>query len=176
MESPRVKREDVEEWGDDSTRVDVDVDVDVDADVDSPASGSASGSTRKSKSLGKRKGKGKELDSPTPASAGPSTSTSSSSSKKPNTRSSAKGKEREGKKTKGKPASETINARFEINPDANEGLEYQYDEVVRGKHKRSRMCAVDCEDCRAVSILLRLLLSYSFAPPPIISLFSCLCG
>ncbi|KAG6827987.1 hypothetical protein H0H92_009751 [Tricholoma furcatifolium] len=44
--------------------------------------------------------------------------------------------------------STTINAQFEINPARNGGLDYQYDEVVRGKEDRRRMNAGDCEECR----------------------------
>ncbi|KAF8066545.1 DNA repair protein endonuclease SAE2/CtIP C-terminus-domain-containing protein [Lyophyllum atratum] len=45
-------------------------------------------------------------------------------------------------------ANETINARFEIDPTMNGGLDFQYDEVVRGKDDRRRMDAGDCECCR----------------------------
>ncbi|KAG6872860.1 hypothetical protein C0995_005848 [Termitomyces sp. Mi166 len=41
-----------------------------------------------------------------------------------------------------------INAQFEINPTRNRGLDYQYDEVVRGQKDRKWMDAGDCECCR----------------------------
>ena len=39
---------------------------------------------------------------------------------------------------------------YEINPEHNQGLDFQYDEVVRDKEKRKRMHAGDCECCREV--------------------------
>ncbi|KAF8827114.1 hypothetical protein HHX47_DHR5000552 [Lentinula edodes] len=41
-----------------------------------------------------------------------------------------------------------INGMYEINPAQNAGLEYQYDEVVRGREKRKRLLGEDCDDCR----------------------------
>ncbi|KAJ3812688.1 DNA repair protein endonuclease SAE2/CtIP C-terminus-domain-containing protein [Lentinula aff. lateritia] len=41
-----------------------------------------------------------------------------------------------------------INGMYEINPARNAGLEYQYDEVVRGREKRKRLVGEDCDDCR----------------------------
>ncbi|KAF9784517.1 DNA repair protein endonuclease SAE2/CtIP C-terminus-domain-containing protein [Thelephora terrestris] len=47
-----------------------------------------------------------------------------------------------------KSKSSTINAEFEINPDANEGLNYAYDAVVRNKEERRKMHGSDCECCK----------------------------
>ena len=47
--------------------------------------------------------------------------------------------------------SKTVNAEFEINPDANDGLNYVYDAVVRNKEERRRMHGSDCECCKEVS-------------------------
>jgi len=44
--------------------------------------------------------------------------------------------------------SRTINAEFEINPDANDGLNYAYDAVVRDKDERRKMHGSDCECCK----------------------------
>lgn len=46
---------------------------------------------------------------------------------------------------------ETINSAFEINPDANDGLNYAYDAVVRNKEERRKMHGNDCECCKEVS-------------------------
>jgi len=50
-----------------------------------------------------------------------------------------------------RPKSETINAAFEIDPDANGGLDYAYDAVVRNKEERRKMHGSDCECCKEVS-------------------------
>ncbi|KAF8806782.1 hypothetical protein BYT27DRAFT_7100717 [Phlegmacium glaucopus] len=42
----------------------------------------------------------------------------------------------------------TINAQYTIDPNQNEGLDYQYDLVVRNKDERRRLEAGDCECCR----------------------------
>ncbi|PAV22350.1 DNA repair endonuclease SAE2 ctip carboxy-terminal [Pyrrhoderma noxium] len=47
-----------------------------------------------------------------------------------------------------KEKSDTINKCFEINKDANNGLDYQYDEVVRGKQHRHQLDAGDCDLCK----------------------------
>jgi len=47
--------------------------------------------------------------------------------------------------------SESVNAAFEINPDANNGLNYAYDTVVRNKEDRRKMHGSDCECCKEVS-------------------------
>jgi hypothetical protein len=46
---------------------------------------------------------------------------------------------------------QTINALYAIEPARNQGLDFQYEEVVRGKDDRRRMDAGDCECCRDVS-------------------------
>ncbi|KAI0357674.1 hypothetical protein OH77DRAFT_1519049 [Trametes cingulata] len=43
---------------------------------------------------------------------------------------------------------ETINAQFALDPARNEGVGFQYEEVVRDKRKRKHMHAGDCECCR----------------------------
>ncbi|KAJ7593742.1 DNA repair protein endonuclease SAE2/CtIP C-terminus-domain-containing protein [Mycena floridula] len=45
-------------------------------------------------------------------------------------------------------AEKNINAEFEIDPEQNAGLDYQYDEVVRTKEARKKMHGGDCECCR----------------------------
>jgi hypothetical protein len=45
----------------------------------------------------------------------------------------------------------TINANFEIDPDKNGGLKFQYEAVERNPEERKRMHAGDCECCRDVS-------------------------
>ncbi|TFY79155.1 hypothetical protein EWM64_g4856 [Hericium alpestre] len=57
-------------------------------------------------------------------------------------------KKQKGKARASDPGSTTINAQFEINPEANEGLAFQFDTVVRSKRDRHRMDAGDCECCR----------------------------
>ncbi|KAF9023250.1 hypothetical protein BDZ89DRAFT_1192566 [Hymenopellis radicata] len=42
----------------------------------------------------------------------------------------------------------TINATFAIDPSRNDGLDYAYEEVVRGKKKRRNLHGGDCECCR----------------------------
>ncbi|KAI0043312.1 hypothetical protein FA95DRAFT_409471 [Auriscalpium vulgare] len=42
----------------------------------------------------------------------------------------------------------TVNAQYEINPAANRGRAFQYDEVVRGKQHRHALGATSCDDCR----------------------------
>lgn len=42
----------------------------------------------------------------------------------------------------------TINAAFTIDPARNEGLDYAYEEVVRGKERRRNLHGGDCECCR----------------------------
>ena len=56
--------------------------------------------------------------------------------------------------TVGRAGKETINAMYEIDPEHNHGVGFQFDEVVRDKNKRRHMHAVDCECCREVSVLL----------------------
>jgi hypothetical protein len=45
-----------------------------------------------------------------------------------------------------------LNALYAIDPNANGGLDYQYDEVVRNRDARRRMHGGDCECCRDVSV------------------------
>ena len=42
---------------------------------------------------------------------------------------------------------------YVIDPSRNGGLDFQYDEVVRGKEDRRKMDAGDCECCRDVSLV-----------------------
>ncbi|KAK7062697.1 hypothetical protein VNI00_000185 [Paramarasmius palmivorus] len=42
----------------------------------------------------------------------------------------------------------TLNELYEINREQNDGLGYEYDEVVRGRESRKKLAAGDCEDCR----------------------------
>ncbi|KAF8491942.1 DNA repair protein endonuclease SAE2/CtIP C-terminus-domain-containing protein [Gautieria morchelliformis] len=44
--------------------------------------------------------------------------------------------------------SKSLNGKFEIDPDKNDGLDFQYDGVVRDRDKRRRLEAGDCECCR----------------------------
>ncbi|KAI0634359.1 DNA repair protein endonuclease SAE2/CtIP C-terminus-domain-containing protein [Trametes polyzona] len=57
-----------------------------------------------------------------------------------------KGRGRYGKKQQS--ADKTINALYALDPAHNNGVEYQYEEVVRDKQRRKHMHAVDCECCR----------------------------
>ncbi|KAI0649822.1 DNA repair protein endonuclease SAE2/CtIP C-terminus-domain-containing protein [Trametes meyenii] len=43
---------------------------------------------------------------------------------------------------------DTINALYTLDPVQNEGVGFQYEEVVRDKQRRKNMHAVDCECCR----------------------------
>ncbi|KAJ3856392.1 hypothetical protein EV368DRAFT_32482 [Lentinula lateritia] len=58
-----------------------------------------------------------------------------------------KGRGRYGK-NQGREEDTAINGMYEIVPAQNAGLEYQYDEVVRGREKRKRLIGEDCDDCR----------------------------
>lgn len=49
---------------------------------------------------------------------------------------------------------DNINALYELDPARNDGVPFQYDEVVRDKRRRKHMHAADCECCRDVSDLL----------------------
>jgi hypothetical protein len=44
-----------------------------------------------------------------------------------------------------------LNAEFEIDPAANAGVPFAFDEVVRGRRHRHRLIAGECEECRGVS-------------------------
>ena len=50
-----------------------------------------------------------------------------------------------------RPGDTTINAQYTIDPIQNEGLNYQFDEVVRNRHERRRLDAGDCECCHEVN-------------------------
>ena len=50
-----------------------------------------------------------------------------------------------------RPGDTTINAQYTIDPNQNEGLNYQYDQVVRNKDERRRLDASDCECCHEVN-------------------------
>jgi hypothetical protein len=50
-----------------------------------------------------------------------------------------------------RPGETTINALYTIDPTQNEGLNYQYDQVVRNKDERRRLDAGDCECCHEVN-------------------------
>ncbi|EJU05200.1 hypothetical protein DACRYDRAFT_103693 [Dacryopinax primogenitus] len=47
-----------------------------------------------------------------------------------------------------RPDEEGINARFEIDKSRNDGMNYQYDSVVRNKNARRQLHGDDCECCR----------------------------
>lgn len=53
----------------------------------------------------------------------------------------------------GRSARKTVNGKYEIDPDKNDGLNFQYDSVVRDKDERRRLEAGDCECCRDVRSL-----------------------
>ena len=57
----------------------------------------------------------------------------------------------------------TINAQYTINPNQNEGLNYQYDLVVRNRDERRRLEAGDCECCREVMTEILVYFIYLFA-------------
>lgn len=44
-----------------------------------------------------------------------------------------------------------LNAEFEIDPAANAGVPFAFDEIVRGRRHRHRLIAGECEECRGVS-------------------------
>jgi len=50
-----------------------------------------------------------------------------------------------------RPGDTTINAQYIIDPTQNDGLNYQFDEVVRNKDERRRLDAGDCECCHEVN-------------------------
>ena len=45
----------------------------------------------------------------------------------------------------------TINSRFSIRKDRNNGMDFQYDAVVRNRQERKHMLGGDCECCHEVS-------------------------
>lgn len=46
---------------------------------------------------------------------------------------------------------DTINSRFSIRKDRNDGVDFQYDAVIRNREERKRMLGSDCECCREAS-------------------------
>ena len=59
----------------------------------------------------------------------------------------------------------TINAQYQIDASRNNGLDFQYDAVVRNRLERKYLNAEDCECCRDVSVCFinfRILLTNSF--------------
>lgn len=50
-----------------------------------------------------------------------------------------------------------MNSRYRLNPIQNDGLSYQFNEVVRHKHDRHKLDAEDCECCRDVRGLIAAL-------------------
>ena len=46
----------------------------------------------------------------------------------------------------------TINARYKIDANRNNGLDFQYDAVVRNREERKHLNAGDCDCCRDVSV------------------------
>ncbi|KAH9851047.1 DNA repair protein endonuclease SAE2/CtIP C-terminus-domain-containing protein [Lenzites betulinus] len=99
-------------------------------------------------SLAPRKGKGRllpeihkgdEQDENAPPSTG-------DGKKRPGDYSVFKGRGRYGEELKA--GKETINALYELDPTNNNGVDFQYEEVVRDKQLRKHMHASDCECCR----------------------------
>ncbi|KAF7340137.1 SAE2 domain-containing protein [Mycena venus] len=74
-----------------------------------------------------------------------STPANTSASKQLTDYSAFKGRGRYGKTAAG---NDTINASYAIDPARNDGVDFQYDAVVRGKEDRRRMDGGDCECCR----------------------------
>jgi hypothetical protein len=48
----------------------------------------------------------------------------------------------------------TINSAYEVDPAQNAGHDFAFDEVVRNREERRRLPASDCEQCRAVGVIL----------------------
>ncbi|KAH8926719.1 hypothetical protein BT69DRAFT_1214862, partial [Atractiella rhizophila] len=46
----------------------------------------------------------------------------------------------------------SFNSRFEIIPERNRGLNFQFDDVVRNKDERRKMSAAECSCCAGASI------------------------
>jgi hypothetical protein len=44
----------------------------------------------------------------------------------------------------------TLNTEFEIDPAANAGVPFAFDEVIRGRRHRHGLNAGECEECRGV--------------------------
>ncbi len=69
--------------------------------------------------------------------------------KQTNDYSAFKGRGRYAKDSKEK----TINETFAIDPKHNDGLDFQFDAVVRNKDERRKLHAGDCECCRDVRLI-----------------------
>ncbi|KAJ3826553.1 hypothetical protein F5880DRAFT_76917 [Lentinula raphanica] len=59
-----------------------------------------------------------------------------------------KGRGRYGKEINRGDEDATINEMYEIDPEQNAGLQFPFEEVVRGKGNRRRLIGGDCDDCR----------------------------
>jgi hypothetical protein len=66
-----------------------------------------------------------------------------------------------------------LNAEFEIDPAANGGVPFAFDEVVRGRRHRHGLDAGECEECRGVGALLP---SPSQSPILTVVVVVCRCG
>ncbi|KAI0772953.1 DNA repair protein endonuclease SAE2/CtIP C-terminus-domain-containing protein [Trametes elegans] len=100
-------------------------------------------------SLGPKKGKEwtvKMEDSENDENAAPSTSSARLEKKYPDDYSVFKGRGRYGEELKA--GKDTINALYQLDPEQNDGVGYQYGEVVRDKQRRKKMHGGDCECCR----------------------------
>ncbi|KAK0471159.1 hypothetical protein IW261DRAFT_1513419 [Armillaria novae-zelandiae] len=74
----------------------------------------------------------------------PSSASAAANAKQTNDYSAFKGRGRYAKDSKEK----TINETFAIDPKHNDGLDFQFDAVVRNKNERRKLHAGDCECCR----------------------------
>ncbi|KAK0211951.1 DNA repair protein endonuclease SAE2/CtIP C-terminus-domain-containing protein [Armillaria fumosa] len=74
----------------------------------------------------------------------PSSASAAANAKQTNDYSAFKGRGRYAKDSKEK----TINETFAIDPKHNDGLDFQFDAVVRNKDERRKLHAGDCECCR----------------------------
>ncbi|PBK80097.1 hypothetical protein ARMGADRAFT_1003290 [Armillaria gallica] len=83
-------------------------------------------------------GKGKEKEKAPPS------ASAAANAKQTNDYSAFKGRGRYAKDSKEK----TINETFTIDPKHNDGLDFQFDAVVRNKDERRKLHAGDCECCR----------------------------
>ncbi|RPD61556.1 hypothetical protein L226DRAFT_485405 [Lentinus tigrinus ALCF2SS1-7] len=97
-------------------------------------------------SLPTRKGKERVTENDENAPDGTGSAPSTPSKKHPSSYSIYKGRGRYGAEAQA--ARETINAMYEIDPERNNGVNFQFEEVVRDKEKRKHMHAADCECCR----------------------------
>ncbi|KAI3608037.1 hypothetical protein WG66_005024 [Moniliophthora roreri] len=84
---------------------------------------------------------------PPPPVLGPSLVASTSRAPDPGDYSAYKGRGRYARSSSNN-QEKTLNELYMIDPDRNEGLNHEFDEVVRGKESRKRLAAGDCEDCQ----------------------------